>query len=73
MSALNEGFMRRAQRVRHTLKRLESRLATHGFVRVHRSAIVNVDRIKELEPWFHGEYVVVLRNGTKLTGKIFFH
>ena len=53
--------------VRHTLKRLEQRLAQHGFVRVHRSAIVNVDRIKELEPWFHGEYVVILKDGTKLT------
>jgi two-component system LytT family response regulator len=53
--------------VRHTLKRLEARLSSHGFVRVHRSAIVNVDRIKELEPWFHGEYVVILKDGTKLT------
>jgi len=53
--------------VRHTLTRLEQRLASHNFVRVHRSAIVNVDRIKELEPWFHGEYVVILRDGTKLT------
>jgi two-component system LytT family response regulator len=53
--------------VRHTLTRLEQRLASHGFVRVHRSAIVNVERIKELEPWFHGEYVVVLKDGTKLT------
>jgi two-component system, LytTR family, response regulator len=53
--------------VRHTLTRLEQRLAPHGFVRVHRSAIVNVDRIRELEPWFHGEYVVILKDGTKLT------
>ena len=53
--------------IRQQLKRLEQRLAPHGFVRVHRSAIVNVDRIKELEPWFHGEYVVILKDGTKLT------
>jgi two-component system LytT family response regulator len=53
--------------VRHTLTRLEQRLAPHGFVRVHRSAIVNMDRIKELEPWFHGEFVVILKDGTKLT------
>ena len=53
--------------VRHTLTRLEQRLASHNFVRVHRSAIVNMDRIKELEPWFHGEYVVTLKDGTKLT------
>ncbi len=53
--------------VRQQLQRLETRLAPHGFMRVHRSAIVNVDRIKELEPWFHGEYVVILKDGTKLT------
>ena len=53
--------------VRIPLKRLEERLAAHGFVRVHRSAIVNVERIKELQPWFHGEYVVILKDGTKLT------
>jgi two-component system, LytTR family, response regulator len=53
--------------VRIPLKQLEERLAPHGFVRVHRSAIVNVDRIRELEPWFHGEYVVILKDGTKLT------
>jgi len=53
--------------VRQQLGRLEARLAPHGFVRVHRSAIVNVNRIKELEPWFHGEYVVILKDGTKLT------
>ena len=36
-------------------------------VLLHRSAIVNIDRIKELEPWFHGEYVVIMRDGTRLT------
>ena len=36
-------------------------------MRVHRSAIVNVDRIQQLEPWFHGEHVVILKDGTKLT------
>ena len=64
---LHAGGGRETYVVRHTLTRLEQRLASHGFVRVHRSAIVNVDRIKELEPWFHGEYVVILKDGTKLT------
>jgi two-component system LytT family response regulator len=53
--------------LRQKLGDLEGRLAPHGFVRVHRSAIVNVDRIQELEPWFHGEYVVILKDGTTLT------
>jgi two-component system LytT family response regulator len=36
-------------------------------VRIHRSAIVNVDRIQELQSSFGGEYVVLLRGGTRLT------
>ena len=66
-AVLHTGGGREMHVVRHTITRLEQRLAPHGFVRVHRSAIVNVDRIKELEPWFHGEYVVILKDGTKLT------
>jgi two-component system, LytTR family, response regulator len=53
--------------VRETMKSIESRLDPEVFVRVHRSAIVNIDRIVSLEPYFHGEYVVVMRDGSKLT------
>ncbi|MFL5613563.1 MAG: LytTR family DNA-binding domain-containing protein [Gemmatimonadaceae bacterium] len=42
------------------------RLDPSAFVRIHRSAIVNIDRIKGLIPWSHGEYVVTLRDGTRL-------
>jgi two-component system, LytTR family, response regulator len=52
--------------VRDTLKNLEERLDPQRFLRVHRSAIVNLDSIARLLPWFHGEYVVVLRDGTRL-------
>jgi two-component system LytT family response regulator len=52
---------------RETMNNMESRLDTRRFVRIHRSRIVNTDRIKELQPWFNGEYVVVLQNGTRLT------
>ncbi len=55
-----------ALRIRETISELESRLGAAGFVRVHRSVIVNADRIFRLEPWAHGEYVIVLRNGTKV-------
>lgn len=51
---------------RESMKNMETRLDAHLFVRIHRSAIVNVDRIRELQPWFHGEYVVILQDGTKL-------
>lgn len=52
--------------LRESLKSFEERLDPDRFLRVHRSAIVNVDSIQRLEPWFHGEYAVVLRDGTKL-------
>ena len=56
-----------AHLLRESMKNMERRLDPSTFVRIHRSAIVNVDRIKELEPWFHGEYIVILRDGTRLT------
>jgi two-component system LytT family response regulator len=52
---------------RETMNGMESRLDGRRFVRIHRSRIVNTERIKELQPWFNGEYVVILRNGTRLT------
>lgn len=51
---------------RETLSALEARLSPEKFIRVSRSTIVNVERIKELQPMFHGDYVVLLRNGTRL-------
>jgi two-component system LytT family response regulator len=50
-----------------TMNNLESRLDPKKFLRIHRSAIVNVGRIKELHPMFHGEYRVILKDGTRLT------
>lgn len=52
---------------RETMTRMEARLDARQFVRIHRSRIVNTDRVKELQPWFNGEYVVVLQSGTRLT------
>ncbi|HUQ18298.1 MAG TPA: LytTR family DNA-binding domain-containing protein [Gemmatimonadaceae bacterium] len=57
----------RTHLVRETIKSVESRLDPSKFVRVHRSAIINVDRLKKLQPYFHGEYVVTLHDGTTLT------
>ena len=53
--------------IRDTLTRLEKRLDAEKFVRVHRSAIVNLDRIQELRPTFNGQYEIVLRTGERLT------
>jgi two-component system LytT family response regulator len=51
--------------VRGTISALESKLDPDRFLRIHRSRIINVDRIKELNPWFKGEYVVTLKDGTE--------
>ena len=53
--------------MRETMTSLEARLPSEKFMRISRSTIVNVERIQELQPMFHGEYIVVLKNGTKLT------
>jgi two-component system LytT family response regulator len=53
--------------LRETMNGLEARLDPEKFLRIHRSTIVNIERIQELQPWFHGDYVVLLRDGTKLT------
>jgi two-component system LytT family response regulator len=57
-----EGYL-----VRETLQSLEGRLDPRQFLRIHRSTIVNLDRIRELKPTFHGDYAVFLRDGTELT------
>ncbi len=53
--------------IRETMQNFEARLDPEHFLRIHRSTIVNIERIKEFQPWFAGEYVVVLRDGRKLT------
>ena len=49
---------------RESLAALERRLAGRQFVRVHRGHLVNVDRIREIQPWDHGDYRIVLRDGS---------
>ncbi len=51
---------------REPMKALETRLDPRRFFRIHRSAIVNLDRIKEVQPLFHGECLILLRDGTQL-------
>lgn len=52
--------------MRTTLGDLEARLDPSRFFRLHRSAIVNLDRVRELRPSFRGEHVVLLQDGTRL-------
>jgi len=53
--------------VRETMASLETRLDNQRFVRIHRSTLINLDHVKELEATFHGEYVITLRNGQRVT------
>ena len=53
--------------LRETMNAFEERVSPEKFVRISRSTIVNIDRIKELQPMFYGEYTVTLHNGTRLT------
>ena len=52
--------------IRETMTALETRLDSSRFFRVHRSAIVNLDRVKEIQTSFKGEHVVILTDGTRL-------
>ena len=52
-------------RVRETLNGIERRLHGPPFVRIHRSVIVNIGRVKEIQPWFQGDYVLILHNGKR--------
>ena len=56
-----------ARMVRQTLSGMEAQLDPKKFLRIHRSTIVNVERIKELQPLFSGEHSIVLQDGTRLT------
>lgn len=56
-----------AHLMRETLQALEKRLDPGKFLRIHRSHLVNLERIRELRPVFHGDYLVKLKNGTELT------
>lgn len=49
------------------ISQLETRLDPSRFVRVHRSAIVNVERIAEIQPWFRGDAVIILKDGARVT------
>lgn len=56
----------KAHLLRETISSLEAQLDPKKFRRIHRSAIVQLDKIRELQPWFHGEYRIVLHSGAEL-------
>ena len=57
----------RTHLLRATLSALEHQVDPERFRRVNRSALVNLDRVRELQPWFHGDAIVILESGTRVT------
>jgi two-component system LytT family response regulator len=55
-----------AHHIRETMAGIESRLDPARFARIHRSEIVNVDFVKEIQPFFHGDSIVILKSGEEL-------
>ena len=53
--------------VRGTLENFVQQLDPEQFVRINRSELVNLDRVKEMQPWFHGERRIVMKDGSELT------
>jgi len=52
--------------LRNTLSNLESKLNPRQFARIHRSTLVNISKVKEIHPWFHGHHRVILLDGSEL-------
>jgi two-component system LytT family response regulator len=57
----------RSHVIRETMQRLEAKLDPTRFVRVHRSSIVHIDRLRTLEPYIQGSHILTLQDGTRLT------
>ncbi len=57
---------RESHLMRETLAAMERTLDPRRFVRIHRSTVVNVDRVRSIESWGVGEFLLVLQDGTKL-------
>jgi two-component system, LytTR family, response regulator len=59
-------FGEKIYELRCTLSEMEARLDPKHFVRIHRSTLVNIQQVKEIDPWFHGHHRVILKSGTVL-------
>jgi two-component system LytT family response regulator len=53
--------------IREKISAIAQQLPSSSFARIHRSTIINLDRVKEMQPLFYGEYTVILEDGTRLT------
>jgi two-component system, LytTR family, response regulator len=63
----------RKHSVRMTMQRLEDSLDPHRFLRINRFSIVNIDHVHHLEPWSHGEWVIILQTGHRVVSTRSYH
>lgn len=63
----------RKHSVKMTMQRLEDSLDPHRFLRINRFSIVNIDHVHHLEPWSHGEWVVILQTGHRVVSTRSYH
>lgn len=52
--------------IRETMNNIESSLNPEKFARIHRSYIINIEQIQEIQPWSHGDYIIIMKNRDKL-------
>ena len=52
--------------IRETISNLEEKLPTNTFKKIHRGAIININHVKEIQPWSHGDFIVIMTNGKRL-------
>jgi len=52
--------------IRETMAEFEQRVPANTFLRIHRSRLVNVERVCEVQPWFKGDFLLILQDGTRL-------
>jgi two-component system LytT family response regulator len=52
--------------IRDSIANIENKLDANIFKRVHRSTLVNVNYVKEIQPWSHGDFIIILSNGKKI-------
>jgi two-component system LytT family response regulator len=57
---------RETHTIRETMAQIAAKLPPDRFLRIHRSLIVNAERVREVQPWFKGDYVLIMNDGTKL-------
>ena len=66
-TALEQAFRGRNDIQTESLSLMAEKLKPHGFIRIHRSVLVNTSFVEEIQPWPTGEYILKIKGGQELT------